>query len=365
MQFQDELAAGQILVRPALQSPNYSAGTTGWAVKLDGSAEFNNVTIRSTLQSGNFVTGVSGWQLLQSGHAEFNDVTIRGATVAGGQALYYNGTPAAGNLIVSISGTAGTDAFGNTYVKGIGAYGAAGQVVAKDSAGNSTVMSGNVGGGGLLATLPGLSLKLGLVTGDQASIGALDDGSHAGFSLLLTSPSTVVGGIPGTDFSQVKLTGNDAGPPDVSLQAGTLTFNATTMDSVGEIDTYAGNIWHTYSPVTSGTGGATFSTKTGYWRRIGDEIEFTAYAVCNGAGSGSTVVTITAPTNIDRTTRQVVPAHLESLTTGNNGSGMAVAFNTGSGNVFDRIRNSTNGSITGADVLSGCIITIQGRYRGA
>jgi hypothetical protein len=46
MQFVDELAAGVVLIRPALQSPDYVAGSTGWAVKADGSAEFNNITIR-------------------------------------------------------------------------------------------------------------------------------------------------------------------------------------------------------------------------------------------------------------------------------------------------------------------------------
>jgi hypothetical protein len=46
MQFQDDLAAGVVLVRPAFQSPDYVPGSSGWAVLLDGSAEFNNVVIR-------------------------------------------------------------------------------------------------------------------------------------------------------------------------------------------------------------------------------------------------------------------------------------------------------------------------------
>jgi hypothetical protein len=46
MQFVDELAAGVVLIRPALQSPDYVAGATGWAIRADGSAEFNNITIR-------------------------------------------------------------------------------------------------------------------------------------------------------------------------------------------------------------------------------------------------------------------------------------------------------------------------------
>lgn len=128
MQFQDDLAAGIVLVRPALRSPGYVAGSAGWTVNLDGSAEFNDVTVRGTLQSSNFVTGVSGWQLLNSGHAEFNDVTIRGGTSLGGNAFYYSGTPGLGNLVASIAAGSGTDPFGNAYQDGMTVYGENGQI---------------------------------------------------------------------------------------------------------------------------------------------------------------------------------------------------------------------------------------------
>ncbi|MFJ6530878.1 hypothetical protein ACIQMZ_37230 [Streptomyces longwoodensis] len=98
MQFQDELAAGTVLVRPALQSPDYVTGVSGWAVKLDGSAEFNNVT-------------------------------VRGATTVGGRALYYNGTPGPGTLLASISGTGGTDSYGNSYTSGFNVFGTNGAIV--------------------------------------------------------------------------------------------------------------------------------------------------------------------------------------------------------------------------------------------
>lgn len=88
MQFQDDLAAGVTLVRPALQSPDYDPGVAGWAIKIDGSAEFN-------------------------------DVTIRGGTVVSGTALYYDGAPAAGNLFLSIAAAAGADTFGNAYDAGL------------------------------------------------------------------------------------------------------------------------------------------------------------------------------------------------------------------------------------------------------
>lgn len=60
MQFQDELAGGVVLIRPALQSPDYETGVSGWAIKIDGSAEFNNVTIRGAGSADPLVVGPDG-----------------------------------------------------------------------------------------------------------------------------------------------------------------------------------------------------------------------------------------------------------------------------------------------------------------
>jgi hypothetical protein len=79
MQFQDDLAGGVVLIRPALQSPDFVSGTSGWQISIDGSAEFNDVVIRDTLQSDNYVAGVSGWKLDQDGTAELYELTARGS----------------------------------------------------------------------------------------------------------------------------------------------------------------------------------------------------------------------------------------------------------------------------------------------
>ena len=78
---------------------------------------------RPAIQSPNYVKGVSGWSINQDGSAEFNDVTIRGSLVGTTQ-FNYSGTPAAGNL-VQTSGivTPGTDGFGNNYLAGVTTYG--------------------------------------------------------------------------------------------------------------------------------------------------------------------------------------------------------------------------------------------------
>lgn len=45
---------------------------------------------------------------------------------SGGGLFVYSGQPATGNLIYSISATAGTDQFGNSYLAGATSYGASG-----------------------------------------------------------------------------------------------------------------------------------------------------------------------------------------------------------------------------------------------
>lgn len=49
MGFSNTNAGGLILVRPALRSPNYVAGSAGWTINADGTAEFANATVRGDL----------------------------------------------------------------------------------------------------------------------------------------------------------------------------------------------------------------------------------------------------------------------------------------------------------------------------
>lgn len=99
MAFSNSVVGGTVLLRDAIQSPNYVAGSAGWTINQDGSAEFSNIV-------------------------------IRGGTVVSGVALYYNGAPAAGTLALSIAAAAGTDPYGNAYPKGLGVFGTGGTVTA-------------------------------------------------------------------------------------------------------------------------------------------------------------------------------------------------------------------------------------------
>ncbi|MEU8472697.1 hypothetical protein AB0F30_33265 [Streptomyces sp. NPDC029006] len=57
---------------------------------------------------------------------------------------------------------------------------------------------------------------------------------------------------------------------------GGIWLNGTHLDASGGIDVYGGQ-WTTFNPIISNTGGATTSTKVGYYHLWGDEVEFVAY----------------------------------------------------------------------------------------
>jgi hypothetical protein len=44
--FNNPVVGGLALIRKAIRSPDYQAGTEGWSVNQDGSAEFNDITVR-------------------------------------------------------------------------------------------------------------------------------------------------------------------------------------------------------------------------------------------------------------------------------------------------------------------------------
>lgn len=53
-----------ILVRPAIKSPNYVLGISGWIINRDGTAEFNNVTVRGTIVGSTIETATSGARIV-------------------------------------------------------------------------------------------------------------------------------------------------------------------------------------------------------------------------------------------------------------------------------------------------------------
>lgn len=60
MSFLNQIVAGVKLVRAAIQSPNFVAGVSGWIIRRDGSAEFNNVVVRGSDTEPAIIVGPEG-----------------------------------------------------------------------------------------------------------------------------------------------------------------------------------------------------------------------------------------------------------------------------------------------------------------
>jgi hypothetical protein len=157
-----------VLRRPAVQSPNYAAGSAGWIIKTDGSAEFNNLVIRGTFDGTDFIINSSG-------------------------AFFYSGTPAAGNLIASIASASGTDGFGNAYQQGITSY-------QGGTAGYIKMLAG------LLNFSNGAGISTG-VSGGSTTADTLAFGSGGGLaSLFLDAQSWISVPLAASDPSQLTTT---------------------------------------------------------------------------------------------------------------------------------------------------------------
>ncbi|HEY1706427.1 MAG TPA: hypothetical protein VGG75_42685 [Trebonia sp.] len=165
----DPTVGGTVLRRAAIQSPNYVAGVSGWAIFANGDAEFNSITLPSgtsvqvfrqpTAPIGTIATGslwlntaagsqVNYWDgtewepvtqdaadvltpgsitaaLLVAGMVVAGIVdgtTVEGATFISSVDLVYNGTPVADNLLYSQTSTAFTDPYGNQVPAGTAFY---------------------------------------------------------------------------------------------------------------------------------------------------------------------------------------------------------------------------------------------------
>lgn len=95
------IVGGTVLRTPAIQSPGFTSGTTGWSINADGTAEFNGLTLHGTLVLG---TGSNNVIILDFGR----------------RAIFMYDT--FGNLVGSMAASAGNDSFGTAYQAGITSY---------------------------------------------------------------------------------------------------------------------------------------------------------------------------------------------------------------------------------------------------
>lgn len=133
----------------------------------------------------------------------------------------------------------------------------------------------------------------------------------------------------------------------------------------GALSVLGGPTWTTYTPTVGGGGSVTWTTRTGYYYKIGKLVFLTIYLQVNAPGTGGSVITVTAPSSIDRSIRQVMTVNIEGSVVDLNGPASLMTFLGGSGATFDRIRLNDGGSLGGSDLSAGVLVTIQGWYREA
>lgn len=149
------------------------------------------------------------------------------------------------------------------------------------------------------------------------------------------------------------------------------------MGPDGAFRIYGGNAPTSYTPTWGNAGSATFASTSGYYWKLGKIVFVAIGGTLSGAGSGTTTpLTVTLPTSPDRSIRQTLTLHAETVTVkGGTGAstirnGQAVTFAGGSGTVVDRLRvtdsdGDGDDNLFGADLKSNSILTIQGWYREA
>lgn len=333
IEFENPLTAGTVLVREAIQSQNYVAGSSGWIIEADGDAEFNNLTIRGTFRGTDFILNEEGL-------------------------FFYDGTPANGNLIGSWASNSGTDEFGNAFPQGLSIGSEITRQIVLDYNGSDARVSFSVnnGHGASSGTLVEAILNEGAANEylSMQAIGPAVVGHTDKMTLALQSQN-----LDGTSDANMAISHTTAGQ--------LMTIDPVEIHTTVPITTYDSNTFTLYTPTVNGAGTATFTQRTGWYQRIGKMIFFNAFVVLNAAGSGASNVTISAPTSINRTTRQVVVGHIDN-TSAVNGSAELIAFISGSGTTFDRIRSSTGVNITGVDLDNtggSTTLSFSGWYREA
>lgn len=309
MQFQDDLAAGIVLVRPALQSPDYNPGVAGWTVNIDGSAEFNNLVLRGTFHGSGFIMNSDG-------------------------VFIYNGAPAAGNLIANIAANSGTDGFGNAYLAGVVSY---------NGTEFASLFAGNV-------------LFGGTSSGYNPAGGMGNDGVDG---ISITSPSTP----PNTDVSSIALFDglrtvtpvSAAGYPHL-LVYGTVWCDGPAIHATNNANTWTAETWHT--PAFSGTWSSTGtlngnSTFRGLQYRKDAEDNVWVLGAATTTGAGGSIFTL--PSGYFNTSkRALLPCFIFHSGTSAVSSGFAQVTEAGVVNIA--------ASLAGVTIGAGDQVFINGKF---
>ncbi len=314
MGFENPIVGGTSLRIPAIQSPDFSPGVSGWIIRIDGSAEFNNLTIRGEFVGVNFILNVDGL-------------------------FIYSGPPAAGSLIASIAAAPGVDDFGNTYLDGIVTY-----------------------SGASFAALSTAEAWFGLIANGYTTAGQI--GLSGGDAVFASSPTSVAN----TDAATWKLVDglvsvtprSAAGYPHLDVGAATAGvtgwINGAWVQSTVSAGVSTAETWHTpgfaATWATTGTlnGNATFQGMQ-YRKDAEDNVWISGGAV--SSGTPGTIFTLPSG-YFHPTRRHLVPCWIFDSSAGTTTAAFAQVTETGAVNIA--------ASLTGITIATGDQVFINGRF---
>lgn len=218
------------VVGGAIKSPNYVAGTTGWQISSDGSAEFSNVTVRGAITSStiDIGSGNNSFHVNSSGDIWSGNTTYASAPFR----VYRDGTLTASSASISGAITSSTIDIGS----GNNSFHV-------DSSGNMWL------GNALLASAPFKVTNTGALTSTSATIsGTITGSTITGSSVTATDgvnglEITSDGYIRGIGGSGVRIKNSDGstGSTGTSLFGGQVSTGTLYVNFIS-IDTY--NKWN-------------------------------------------------------------------------------------------------------------------------
>lgn len=195
----------------------------------------NGVLIRNWLQSANFITGISGWQIKKDGTAEFNNGTFRGSIEVGpltGQHFIVN-NPATGDVVDIYDGS-------NTLVAKIDQFG---EIITTNGV-DSALMFGN-----------GFSfVDFGAPPG---SYGGMTGFSRSTGSQVVIDSGRTSGGVSSNIFFQDNVNGPGGKAALIASQRGLSQGSLIQTDSYSAANSY----FHpgSYTVTTNASGHAIFN----------------------------------------------------------------------------------------------------------
>ncbi|MFF8495216.1 hypothetical protein ACF06O_30825 [Streptomyces albidoflavus] len=383
MTFRNSILAGMTLIREAIQSQNYQAGTAGWKIAADGEAEFADLTIRSSDGSGASVeiengratfTAPSGWRIIIDPTHFRPIIYFLNSEGREAGAINATGNDARAGLILSsgpfaegaVSDWKWLTFMGEKNPVGVNAWHAC---RVRDSDNDRYL-------GGWLY-LNETASQVAVVDSnalDQSTVFQVSDRTA-----LVERGRLVIQPEPGPN-SALWVNAYKAGQtgPLLLLQresaarfyvqadgSATSVANVTAQGQLsGDTLSVADTSWQTYTPVITGAGSATFNIRDGWWYRLGKLVFVQTYFTVNAAGSGTANVTFSLPVTPFRSSRrQNIPGGVRDGSVTAGGPMAALTFAGGSGPSIDRIVDSAGVDVQGARLTAGSIWCFQGWIR--